>query len=302
MKMHIEAKANTGKHSGSFPAVVKPINVSSIKQLSVFRYPGGKTWFVPLLRRWLLALDQKPRLLIEAFGGGGIVTLTAINERLATRALLVEKDPAIASVWRVCLSDEAFQLAEQIRKFDFDPNTVVQQIETCRRSDDPVDVAFSVILLNRIRRGGVMAPGAGILKQGENGNGLTSRWYPETLAKRIEAIHSLRDRIEFREGDGLEAIEEYRTHKSSAIFADPPYTKAGKRLYAHWQLDHQKFLQRLSRIKGNFLVTYDDTEEVRTWADESKIQWTQIAMRTTGHSLKHELVLGRDLAWLSSSS
>lgn len=233
-------------------------------------------------------------------GGGGIVTLTAINEGLVSKALLVEKDPAISCVWRVCLSDQASQLAEQIRNFDFNPLTVVEQIGINSRSDDPVKVALSVILLNRIRRGGVMAPGAGILKEGENGNGLASRWYPETLAKRIESIYSLRSQIEFREGDGLEAIEEYCTHKSAAVFADPPYTKAGKRLYSHWQLDHQGFLQRLSQIKGNFLITYDDTEEVRAWADKSKIQWTQIAMRTTGHSLKQELVLGRDLAWISS--
>jgi len=53
------------------------VNVSSIPQRSPFRYPGGKTWFVPIVRQWLRSLDKKPKLLIEPFAGGAIVGLTA---------------------------------------------------------------------------------------------------------------------------------------------------------------------------------------------------------------------------------
>jgi len=38
---------------------------------------------------------------------------------------------------------------------------------------------------NRVNRGGILAPGAGMIKQGEKGKGLKSRWYPETLKRRI---------------------------------------------------------------------------------------------------------------------
>jgi len=31
----------------------KPINVASVPTLSPFRYPGGKTWFIPYVRKWL---------------------------------------------------------------------------------------------------------------------------------------------------------------------------------------------------------------------------------------------------------
>ena len=31
----------------------KPVNVASVPQRSPFRYPGGKTWLVPHIRRWL---------------------------------------------------------------------------------------------------------------------------------------------------------------------------------------------------------------------------------------------------------
>jgi len=64
----------------------KTVNVASVPQLSPFRYPGGKTWFVPYMRRWLLpAIRQKynlapihPNLLIEPFLGGGSITNSSL--------------------------------------------------------------------------------------------------------------------------------------------------------------------------------------------------------------------------------
>ena len=31
----------------------RPVNVASVPQRSPFRYPGGKTWLIPHIRRWL---------------------------------------------------------------------------------------------------------------------------------------------------------------------------------------------------------------------------------------------------------
>ena len=49
------------------------VNVSSIPQRSPFRYPGGKTWLVPLVRQWLRSLPRRPALLVEPFAGGAIL-------------------------------------------------------------------------------------------------------------------------------------------------------------------------------------------------------------------------------------
>lgn len=49
-----------------------------------------------------------------------------------------------------------------------------------------------------------MAPGAGLLNYGEAGKGIHSRWYPETLAKRIESIYALRKKLTFIHEDGLQ--------------------------------------------------------------------------------------------------
>ena len=61
----------------------KIVNVASIPQRSPFRYPGGKTWFVPRLRKWLNSQKKMPAVLVEPFAGGGIISLTAVCEGLA---------------------------------------------------------------------------------------------------------------------------------------------------------------------------------------------------------------------------
>ena len=82
----------------------KAVNVASVPQLSPFRYPGGKTWFVPRLREWLLNQPKKPKRLVEPFAGGGIVSLTSVSENLVESAHLVELDWEIAAVWAIIVA------------------------------------------------------------------------------------------------------------------------------------------------------------------------------------------------------
>src|ERR1700734_1693988 len=82
--------------------------------LSPFRYPGGKTWLRPIIRQWLSGrVDQ----LVEPFAGGGVIALTALNEGLAKRATLLERDPSVASVWKVMLNGKSCWLRDKIKGF-----------------------------------------------------------------------------------------------------------------------------------------------------------------------------------------
>src|SRR5438067_8707247 len=89
------------------------VNVASVPQRSPFRYPGGKTWFVPYLRDWLRSKSKLPTRFIEPFAGGGIVSLTVAFERLAKHVVFAELDAGVAAVWRVVLNGQAEWLAKQ---------------------------------------------------------------------------------------------------------------------------------------------------------------------------------------------
>jgi DNA adenine methylase len=96
----------------------KAVNVASVPQRSPFRYPGGKTWFIPRLREWLRSQTPKPDILVEPFAGGGIVSLTAVSEYFVKSALLVELDKEVAAVWKTVTSGDAEWLVNRILSFE----------------------------------------------------------------------------------------------------------------------------------------------------------------------------------------
>lgn len=273
------------------------VNVASVPQRSPFRYPGGKTWFVPRLRQWLRSKSVKPEIFIEPFVGGGIASLTVAFENLAERVQMVEIDPDVAAVWQTILSTEADWLADRIANFELSYENVEWVLRECPQ--ELRDRAFQTLLRNRINHGGILAPGSGKLKQGENGKGLASRWYPQTLKTRINNIQSVASRIQFTQGDGMEVIRQYADRPDVVLFIDPPYTAAGKkagaRLYTFNEIDHEALFRLTCSLKGDFLMTYDNAEGVRAMAARYGLQTMAIPMKNTHHAEMTELIIGRNL-------
>jgi len=272
----------------------RPVNVSKVRQLSPFRYPGGKTWLVPEIRRWICSLSFRPTLFVEPFAGGGIASLTVIFENLADKVFMAELDPDVASVWHTVLNDPEY-LCKRISSFEVNLENVrsvlTTEPKTLRRR------AFRAIVKNRTQRGGILAPGASLVKSGENGKGLKSRWYPETLVKRILLIHEHRHKIAFAKEDAFESIRRYKQHAKAAFFVDPPYTaggkKAGNRLYLLNQIDHPRLFDQMAKIRGAFLMTYDDSPEAVELAEAHGFAWNTVPMKNTHHAVKFELLIKR---------
>ena len=246
----------------------KVVNVASVPQRSPFRYPGGKTWLVPRVRQWLRSLPSQPKKFIEPFAGGAITGLTVAFEKLADDVILVEKDEQVAAVWQTIINtdDGAEWLANKIINFKLTPESAKSLIAS--RPNSPKDLAFKTIIQNRVSHGGILAEGAGILKNGEKGKGILSRWYPATLKRRILDISKVTEDLKFIKGDGFQVIKKYLDAPAAVFFVDPPYTaskkKAGSRLYKYHQIDHEKLFELMSKAKGDFLMTYDDADEVST--------------------------------------
>ncbi|MBR8835551.1 MAG: DNA adenine methylase [Stigonema ocellatum SAG 48.90 = DSM 106950] len=291
-----------GIQTNLFPDMVhtQVVNVASVPQRSPFRYPGGKTWLIPRIRQWFRSQPVRPAELIEPFAGGGIVSLTVAFEQLADRVLMVEKDENVSAVWETVLNGGNHRLAERIAGFDITPETV--QAELAKNDVTLEERAFQTILRNRVNHGGILAPGCGLLKYGENGLGIKSRWYPETLRKRILAIGQVKERIDFIQGDGLKVLEDNAANEDTVYFIDPPYTAAGKRagrrLYAHNELDHEALFEIVDSLVGDFLMTYDNSEGVEELARQHNFDIQTIVMKNTHHAKMTELLIGRDLDWV----
>lgn len=126
-------------------SVIPAVNVSSVPQRSPLRYPGGKTWLIPHIRKWLGSGPPTP-LLIEPFAGGGIVSLTAVMEGRANRALMVDLDRDVSAFWRAAL-DHSDNLIARILAFSPDRDGVEQLARQAPHS--VLDHGFRTLVLNR---------------------------------------------------------------------------------------------------------------------------------------------------------
>ena len=100
----------------------------------------------------------------------------------------------------------------------------------------------------------------------------------------------------------MRILKQHIDRTDEVFFIDPPYTVAGKRagnrLYTYSEVNHQELFELVGKLKGDFLMTYDDTDEVRSLAHLHNFDVQAIAMKSTHHARMQELLIGKDLNWL----
>ena len=213
---------------------------------------------------------------------------------------MIEIDHEVAAVWEAVMEGHAGWIADRILNFDMSHENLISTLHL-----SPVDLkqkAFQTLLKNRTLHGGILAEGAGFVKNGENGKGIRSRWYPQTLARRMILLNQIREKVVFFRNNALELLPHYAEQHHTVFFIDPPYTaggkKAGQRLYRHSRLDHEQLFKIAGSLRGDFLMTYDDADEVKNLAEKHHFEVRRIPMNNTHHAELFELVIGKNLAWL----
>lgn len=218
-------------------------------------------------------------------------------EGYVNRALMVDLDRDVAAFWRAAL----YHTEDLINLIGGFVPTHERVTEIGNQApQDVIEHGFRTLVLNRTRRGGVLAPGASLTRNGENGNGVASRWYPSTLRKRLAAIESVRERLSFCEGDGVQLLEDVAIHRPGAcVFIDAPYTaeggkRAGSRLYLHNDVDHERVFDIMARSRVNVLMTYDCSEEIIKLVRKHRFHAVVVTMKNGHHERLPELIITRD--------
>lgn len=261
--------------------------------LSPFRYPGGKSRLRATVIDWISQLGFRPTHFVEPFAGGASVGLAVAELDLAEHVTLAEIDPDVSAVWEVTLNGQATQFANRIRCFNLNRKTAAEV--AARSPGDQLERAFRCLLLNRISRAGIMAPGAGWLNQGEDGHGIQSRWYPETLSNRIKSTNSLREKVTFVQRDGLEVLRQFSDDHLAVAFVDPPYVVngrgAGRRLYAHHDVNCEQLFEIVRTFAGAMVITYHRSVVVERLADAAGIERHTVTVQTGHTKAKRELIM-----------
>jgi DNA adenine methylase len=219
------------------------------------------------------------------------------HERLADVVLLSEIDTNVSAVWEVLIKgsdDDVAWLCVRILDFKATLENVQSVLDT-----EPTNLrerAFCALLHNRCSRGGLTGIRAGLLNAGERGNGIGSRWYPDTLVHRIRLIHSF-DNLFFAHVDAFDLITQFSRDRTAVFFIDPPYSigtkSAGRRLYTHHEVDHEALFKLCADLSGPVLMTYPDDEAVLELAERYGFDVRRVPMRSTHHVEHLELLLTR---------
>ena len=272
---------------------------------SPLRYPGGKTKIAPLVNAIMENTKIKNGVYIEPFAGGAGVALTLLLRNNVSHIVINDMDTTIYAFWYSVLNynEEFIQLIKDT------PITIEEwynqkKIFLNNNVKNILELGFATFFLNRTNRSGILKAGP---IGGYNQTGKYSidvRFNKEDLITRIKRIGEYRDKISLFNLEIKEFINsvlpEYESN--AFVYFDPPYYKKGHELYINFfkPEDHQVLAELIKQIKIDWMVTYDNTEEVKTiYKDrEQKIYDLNYSLANKGKN-SEIIVLSRDL-WLTS--
>lgn len=225
-----------------------------------------------LKQRMRLLEASKNRVLAEPFCGGAGAALILLADGFADQIMLNDADLRIFSAWHAIL-EEPERFVAKLRDVRLDMQEWYHHRDLVSRfSEDEYsfDVGFSTLYLNRTTRSGIILNAGPIGGYDQRGKWkLDARFNVERLASQVEWLAANRSRIELSNMDALSFIDRVRrkpTSDNMLFFIDPPYVKAGGRLYFDGMSEAKHVALSDILTSGSvkhWVLTYDDAPLIR---------------------------------------
>lgn len=253
--------------------VPKDPNRSTQNAVSPFRYPGGKGFLSAFLKRRMSLLDTSAeRVFAEPFCGGAGAALILLADGDADVVRLNDADLRIFSAWQAIL-DEPERFVAKLREVRLDMPEWYHHRDLVAGFSDreyDFDIGFSTFYMNRTTRSGIILNAGPIGGYDQRGKWkLNARFNVERLANQVLWLAANRARIELSNMDALSFIDRGRRRADSGntmFFIDPPYVKAGGRLYFDGMSEAKHVALSDILTSGSvkyWVLTYDDAPLVR---------------------------------------
>lgn len=240
------------------------------RSYSPLRYPGGKSCLYELTARILRANDLERGSYAEPYAGGCGLALSLMYEGHVAEIHINDFDPSIWAFWYSILNyTKAFiELLEQT-PVTIDEWYRQRDLHLGKAKADTLELGFATFFLNRTNRSGIIK-GAGVIG-GLDQTGtykIDCRFNKDDLSQRVQRIAKYRDRIHLTRMDAVEFLSfaELNLPEDTFFCIDPPYFNKGKSLYtsAYNEEDHADVARSVIALERPWIVTYDDTPEIRS--------------------------------------
>lgn len=228
---------------------------------SPLRYPGGKSRAIHQLK---LLLPKEFDEYREPFVGGGSLFIYLKQKQPELKVWINDLNPELYYFWKYAKIDSE-KLAKEVAKikkrrtngqrlFNELVNVKVNELTKFER-------AIRFFILNRTTFSGVVESG------GYSQLAFDTRFTPSSI-ERLAGVGKLLEGIKITNEDYRKLLKD--GDERIFTFLDPPYFTASKsKLYGkngalHTGFDHEEFAREMKMCKQSWLITYDDSPEVRT--------------------------------------
>ncbi len=234
------------------------------------RYPGGKRKLFPFIKELLSENNLTSCHYIEPYAGGAGLALSLLFQKHASHIHVNDLNVSIYSFWHAVLN----QTEEFCQKIANTPVTIEEwyrqkEIQTHAKDlVESIELAFSTFFLNRTNRSGILKGGVIGGKAQAGKWKLDARFTKHDLIRRIQLIASQKENIHLYNIDALkflDRIQKELDQEKVFLYLDPPYYNKGAGLYDNFYCpdDHQEVAQYMRQVSFPWIVSYDDTPEVR---------------------------------------
>jgi len=258
---------HTFRHSLKSPQLVQPREMlydcpeqgmTTLK--SPLRYPGGKSRAIQQMRFLLPEEFDEYR---EPFVGGGSFFIYLKQTRPQLKIWINDLNPELYFFWKYAQID-AQKLACEVLKVKKErrdgQGLFAELLSSNAASLTEFERAVRFFVLNRITFSGVVESG------GYSQQAFEKRFTESSIA-RLSQLGRVLDGIKITRLDYRELLADGDAR--TFTFLDPPYFKATKsRLYGkngvlHTGFNHDEFAAEMRRCRHSWLITYDDSPEIR---------------------------------------
>jgi len=263
-----------------------PIDLKSNKPNSPFRYAGGKFY----ARKLILEQLKPSHSYCEPFAGGGSIFFA--QKIPAKFNWLNDFDEALINTY-LQIRDNLQELAKYL-----DGIQATKELHTFYKNEykpkTDTERAFRWYYLNRTSYSGIMKEENCYWGYGEKYSMRPKNWIPHlrTVSDKLQSVKITN--IDFEE-----VIDS--ASDGSMLFVDPPYYNADQKKFypCNFELkDYSRLMECLKRNKDRvyFLLTYDDSEEVRELYEWCSIineqSWNYTIIRTDDQKTGQKLIDG----------
>lgn len=222
----------------------------SIDKKSLINWVGGKR----LLRKIIEPLIPRDiASYIEPFGGGAWVLF--YKDNWADLEIYNDLDGRLVNLFRIvkyhpnALKEELnYLLGSREMFFQFLNGTFITDIQKAAQFYFLITRSF-----------GGKGKTFGTVKKSSGGASKSQK----NVFDKIDAIHSRLDKVMIENRDFETLIKQY-DFENAFFYCDPPYSQGcGYDVTSTKDFDHERLRNVLSKIKGRFLLSYDDSPKVR---------------------------------------